>query len=119
LPFYVGCTNASDYFPAESFIPLDIDRPDAAIDIIRSAVADGEYEKRLPAIIEARRRVLHEHNYFALLARTIQARHDPARAPLTGAVINSRHTLRRKRPWVALSDTLGKITTTLQDIARR
>ncbi|MEW5786232.1 MAG: glycosyltransferase family 10 [Pseudomonadota bacterium] len=119
LPFYVGCTNAADYFPADSFIPLDIDRPDEAIRIIRAAVAGGEYEKRLPAIVEARRRVLYEHNYFALLARTIEARHDRTLGPLPGAVIHSRHTLRRQRPWVAVADTLGKITTTLQDMARR
>lgn len=119
LPFYVGCTNAADYFPQESFIPLDINQPEEAVRIIRQAVAGGEYEKRLPAIHEARRRVMQEHNYFALLSRTIEARHDSNRRPIAGQVIHSRHTLRRKRPWVAVSDTLGKISTTLQDMAHR
>ena len=53
LPFYCGCPNATDYFPAESFIPLDLKDPEGAARIIRQAISDNEYEKRLPAIIEA------------------------------------------------------------------
>ena len=56
LPFYVGCSNAADYFPEDSFIALDIRDTQAAVARIRKAVADNEYERRLPAIIEARRR---------------------------------------------------------------
>ena len=62
LPFYAGCPNASDYFPKESFIAIDIDEPEAAVETIRRAMAAGEYEKRLPAVVEARRRVVEEYN---------------------------------------------------------
>ena len=27
LPFYIGCPNAADYFPEQSFIGLDIEDP--------------------------------------------------------------------------------------------
>lgn len=108
LPFYAGCTNASDYFPAESFIPIDIKDPVGAARIIRRAIADGEYEKRLPAIIEARRRVLYEHNFFAIVSREIEKRHRPVVQVPEHAVIYSRHALRRKSVLHGLRNVYGK-----------
>ena len=35
LPFYHGCPNANEYFPPESFIPIDINDLDRTADIIR------------------------------------------------------------------------------------
>ncbi len=74
LPFYCGCPNAAEYFPQDSFIPLDIDDVEGSAQIIRRAIQDGEYEKRLPAILEARRLVMERHNIFAVLSREIEAR---------------------------------------------
>ena len=62
VPFYFGCSNAASYFPEESFIPIDIENPRATADTIREAIAGGEFERRLPAIVEARRRVVEEYN---------------------------------------------------------
>jgi len=108
LPFYAGCTNAADYFPAKSFIPIDIHDPEGAVRIIRQAIADHEYEKRLPAIQEARRRVLFEHNFFALVSRLIEERHTPAPAGSDHGVIYSRHALRAQSPLSGLRDVYGK-----------
>jgi hypothetical protein len=100
LPFYFGCTNAEDYFPQESFIPIDIFDFEGSMNTIRQAIGANEYEKRLPYIKEARRRVLEEHNLFALLSREIEKRHDPARegAKLDGDGIElySRRALRNR-----------------------
>ena len=71
LPFYFGCPNAATYFPEESFIPIDIENPRAAADTIREAMASGEYEKRLPAIVEARRRVIEEYNLANVIGDVI------------------------------------------------
>jgi hypothetical protein len=109
LPFYCGCPNATDYFPAESFIPVDMNDPQGAVRIIRSAIAAGEYERRLPAIIEARRRVLHEYNFFALVSRAIEQRHGTAPPAHPPARICSRHALRRQSLANRLEDTWGKI----------
>ena len=112
LPFYSGCTNAADYFPPESFITIDITDPEGAIRIMRDAIANNEYEKRLPYIQEARRRVLYEHNFFALISRhieqlnTIQVSGD-SNATNYGTVY-SRHALRKKYPHVGLQDLYGK-----------
>jgi len=98
LPFYYGCTNAADYFPEESFIPIDLFDFEGSIHIIRQAIENNEYEKRLPYIKEARRRVLEEHNIFALLSREIEKRHDPGRKKAKGIKLYSRRALRNKSP---------------------
>ncbi len=108
LPFYSGCPDAADYFPPESFIPIDLQDPDGALHTIRRAIADNEYERRLPAILEARRRVLYDYNLFSVLAREVESRpraDGPAIPPVT---LYSRHALRRKHPLVRLRDGYGK-----------
>lgn len=109
LPFYAGCPNAADYFPPESFIPIDIHQPERAVGIIRQAIADQEFEKRLPAILEARRRVLYEHNFFALISRHVEAWNAlPVSGPSGQGQILSRHALRAARPMVGVEMVYGK-----------
>ena len=108
LPFYCGCPNASDYFPAESYIPIDINDPEGAVRTIRRAIADNEYEKRLPAILEARRRVMYEHNFFALVSREIEKRHNPALKPDGVSAVCSRHAVRGRNLTNLAQDMFGK-----------
>jgi len=109
LPFYYGCPNAEAYFPAESFIRIDIHDPAGALDIIRTAIANNEYEKRLPALVEARRRVMFEHNLFAVAAREIARLHRADAAVEADAAILSRRAMRLSSPAVALRDLYGKV----------
>jgi hypothetical protein len=110
LPFYAGCPNAAEYFPAESFIAIDSSDPAGAVQIIRQAIADNEYEKRLPAIREARRRVLFEYNLFAVLAREIPGRIN-VDAPLDDeATLFSRYALRRRSLSTRIADAVGKLS---------
>ena len=109
LPFYAGCPNAAAYFPAQSFIAIDLRDVDGAVHTILQAIANNEYEKRLPAIREARRRVLYEYNLFAVLAREIEARHNAAARPVPGMQLLSRRALRASSVAVALRDLYGKL----------
>ena len=68
LPFYHGCPNAADYFPEESFIPIDLQDPADTARLVRSAIRAGEYERRLPAIREARRLVMERYSLFATVS---------------------------------------------------
>ena len=70
LPLYHGSPNVSQFLPKDCYIPIDIHDPFCA-DKIKEITATGEYEKRLPAIIEAREKILHEQNLFAFLNREI------------------------------------------------
>ncbi len=109
LPFYCGCPNAEAYFPEDSFIRIDIRDPQGALATIRAAIAGNEYEKRLPALIEARRRVMFEYNLFAVAAREIGRLHRGDAQIEPGAAILSRRALRLSSPMVALRDFYGKL----------
>jgi hypothetical protein len=109
LPFYCGCANLADYFPEESFIRIDIQDAAGAAETIRTAIANREFEKRLPAIIEARRRVMFEHNLFAVAAREISCLHRVGAAPETGAAILSRRAMRMSSPATLARDLYGKL----------
>lgn len=69
FPIYHGCKNISEYFPKESFIKIDIYNADEAIEIIRTVINSNIAEQSREHLLEARRRVMHEHNVFGMLAR--------------------------------------------------
>lgn len=64
IPVYWGCTNLEDYFPPESFIRIDVDHPQETAAILES-LNESEYRRRLPALEEARRLVLHKYHPLA------------------------------------------------------
>lgn len=119
LPFYFGCPNTSDYFPEESFIPIDIFDLDGACEVIQRAIRDNEYQRRLPYIVEARRKVLEEYNLFAVLSQEIETRHTLQSASSSGAVVASRRQLRKNSPAVAARDFIEKIRVRLRSIVTK
>ncbi len=108
LPFYSGCTNAADYFPEKSFIPIDIDDVDGTSEIIKKAIRDNEYEKRLPHILEARRMVLEQYNMFAVLDQYIGSQKVFVENDLGRPAIMSRRLLRKKNSLVSVWDVVEK-----------
>lgn len=119
LPFYFGCPNAADYFPEDSFIPIDIHDFDQSLDIIRAAIDGDAYHHRLSALKEARRRTIEEHNIFALLARVIGEHHKPGRSNSNGNVImKSRRAQRNSSPLYFLRAILEK-RQLKREVARR
>ncbi len=108
LPFYYGCPNYPEYFPQEALIPVDIHDFEGSLEIIRKAIADDEYSKRLPAIREARHRVLHRHNIFAMLTRLINQRHTGKRTPASPQLLYSRHRMRRRNLMHTLRYVIDK-----------
>ncbi len=108
LPFYHGAPNAADYFPKESFIHIDINDYARSRDIIRSHIANNEYEDRLPYIIEARQCVLEEQNLFAILNRKILEKEKEIVRKTHGGVIRNRSTLRMKNPVAGIRSLFQK-----------
>ena len=108
LPFYHGAPNAADYFPKESFIPIDINDYQRTRDIIKSHLKNDEYEDRLPYIIEARRRVLEEQNLFAIINSKISEKDSEISTTTMGKVIRNRHTMRMKNPVAGVRSLLEK-----------
>jgi hypothetical protein len=71
LPFYWGAGNLEDYFPPQSFIRIDVNRPEEALQIINRSMQNNEWEKRLSAIEKARNLILNEYQFFPYIAKMI------------------------------------------------
>lgn len=69
LPIYAGCPNIDSYFPADSFLSINLDDFDGAVKKIDRCLREDEYASRFDAIAEARRMVLIDYNIFALMAK--------------------------------------------------
>lgn len=118
LPFYHGAPNAASYFPKDSFIPIDINDFNGSLNTIRTALQNGEYEKRLESIREARRLCLEEYNTFATLSDLIEKRHDPSKNLSSGKRICGKHALRSnpvKAVRIGLEKTYMRIRSVLEN----
>ncbi len=73
VPIYHGCPNLEKYFPPGSFIRIDLERPREALETIRRVLEADDWERRRPALDEARRRVLFEYQLFPHLAKLIRS----------------------------------------------
>jgi Glycosyltransferase family 10 (fucosyltransferase) C-term len=106
MPIYFGCTNLDIYFPPDSYLQIDIRDYAASLARIRSIMVSDKYEKRLPALIEARRRVLENYSTFAQLAALI-----PTLPQANGASaqqqIRGRRSYRYANPISAVRDLLS------------
>ena len=99
VPIYYGCPDIFDYFPEESLITIDIHDFEGSLQTIRQALSYDNYRRRLPAIQEARRRVLDDYSLPALLSRIIAAagETEPSRDTRPRRIYN-RHAMRLKNP---------------------
>ncbi len=68
MPLYWGCQNLEEYFPAESFVRIDINNYQRSIRLIEQAVRENWYEKYFEAICESRKRVLERYQFFPALS---------------------------------------------------
>ncbi len=114
LPFYFGDPDYAKAFPQNAVIPINIFDLDEAEKIIRSALAENAYENRYADIIEARRRVLENHNTLGWVANFVKAAHTPeasqsANSKSANEKIFSRHAFRRVHPIKGASDLAFRI----------
>ena len=113
LPFYAGDPALAEIFPAACFIPIPIDDPDGAVRIVKAAIANGEYEKRREAILEAKRLILGRYNFWAQVVRVIEAEREqrvtPA-DPRRPVRIYARKALRWHNPSAALEDVAAHVS---------
>ncbi len=64
VPLYDGCLNLEDYFPSDSFIRIDADSYESSLEVIRRTATPSDWQRRLPALEEARNRVLQRWQFF-------------------------------------------------------
>jgi hypothetical protein len=70
-PFYYGCPNLAEYFPAGSFTAIDIARPSEAIEIIEAAMAADVAAQSLPQLQTARELVLDRYSLYPVMANLV------------------------------------------------
>ncbi len=109
LPIYFGCNNLNLYFEAESFIQINIENYEEAKNCILGIIHSDEYEKRLPAIIESRNRVIHSYSTFAQISQLIQERNLPKIASTANVTICGRRKFRERHPLSIIAETLGNL----------
>ena len=102
FPFYYGCTNIRDYFPAESLLEIDLFDRSAALDLMRGAITNaGFYESRREALHEARRLVLNDYNLLQMIELFVLA-HFRAERRASGRPLLGRKQMRLRQPADAL-----------------
>jgi len=104
LPFYYGPENITEYFDRDSFIPIDIYKPKAALEIVKKALKDRQFEARIEAIKAARELVLTDYNLVNIAARIVTERHDPTLKIRSSEEVLGRHAFRQKHPLLAAKD---------------
>jgi hypothetical protein len=72
LPLYHGSPKLGNFLPPDSFVPFDIRKPDRMASLKAILKADP-YAARLPAIAEARERLLTRENLHAFLNQELEA----------------------------------------------
>jgi len=72
FPFYFGDASAADYYPAGSYEPINIFRPDEAIDRICQGIDQQLDVVRQNQVASARNSVFNELNIFPTLARLLR-----------------------------------------------
>lgn len=102
LPFYAGDPELGKVLPPDSFIPIPIDDPERAVEIIEKSVADGEYEKRRASVLEAKRLLFEKYNLHAQIIRLIETAEETDGRPRTR--LFPRKALRWRSPSAALED---------------
>jgi hypothetical protein len=104
FPLYCGAPNVFEDFPEESLHLIDIRRPEEALAQIEGVLRDHSYARSLPAIREARRRILEDYSLFPMLAQLIPELHQtsPAARPGQSSIL-SRHAWRRRHPLQAIA----------------
>lgn len=63
-PIYSGCSNISSYFPAKSYLSLNLDDVNGSINLISNVLSKSSeiYREMLPYVIEARGLVVNNYN---------------------------------------------------------
>lgn len=113
LPFYAGDPLLGETLPPESFIRIPHDDPAEAERIVKAAIANGEWEKRLPAIREAKRLLLSKYNFWAQTLETIKAAErdgaSEAVLPPRPVVVRGHRDYRARHPVAAVDDAVRRL----------
>lgn len=70
FPIYYGATNLENFFPEDSYIPIDMNKK--SLDKIKSIIEQPPTDEQIKALREARRRILDEYNVWVVVYNLIE-----------------------------------------------
>jgi hypothetical protein len=73
LTFYAGDPDVGTWLPPDSFVPIPLDDHMEAEKIIKAAISEGLFEKRIEAVREAKRLILTKYNFWAQVIEVIES----------------------------------------------
>jgi len=91
FPFYYGCTNLSDYFPEDSFQPINIHNFEQATSIIDRLISEDIYESKKSILAECKADVLGKYNMFNYVANLCDRLNPPL--PKTDIILEPCHSM--------------------------
>jgi len=71
LCFYWGCPNIDEIIDPQAYIVLPLDNFEKAYEIVRKAVSNNEWEKRLDIIRTEKKRIVEELQFFPFIEKII------------------------------------------------
>jgi hypothetical protein len=71
LCFYWGCPNISDYIDSRAYIVLDLDDLFGSLQIIKDAIENDEWSKRIDIIRAEKKKLLTDMNFFTRIEQII------------------------------------------------
>ena len=71
LCFYWGCPNLSEHISEEAFVRLDMNDKRGSIEIIKTAIKENWWEKRLPIIKEMKSKILNELSFEKTISELV------------------------------------------------
>ncbi len=74
LCFYYGTETAGNWIDNKAFVHIDITKPTEAINIIKKAIENNEWEKRIQIIRKEKQKILDEMNLLADIERVIKSK---------------------------------------------
>lgn len=98
VPIYVGCPNLSDYIPTDGLIEMNSLDVDAMVRTLENLLSDPmNYERRLPAIKQAREHYLNHQQFFANLVPVVREMCSSSESSSSKKTIYPVHDLPQKR----------------------
>jgi GR25 family glycosyltransferase involved in LPS biosynthesis len=94
LPFYWGCPNLEDHIDPNCFVRLPLEDPAKAAEIVKTAIAEDWWSKRIDSIRATKKKIITEMGMSVVLRSII------ARSKKTKAVVLTLHSSKDRIPIV-------------------
>jgi len=72
LCFYCGCTNIEKFLDSRAYIQIDLNKPKEMIEIIKNAIKNNEWEKRIDIIKKEKLKILNKLQLFPTIEEIIK-----------------------------------------------